>query len=45
MQQNDIEYLIRAFDKNVIFSKTDLKGIITHASKAFVILADILLEN
>jgi len=35
MMQNDLKYLVQAFDKNVIFSKTDLKGIITHISKAF----------
>jgi len=30
-----LECLVSSFDKNVIFSKTDLKGEITHASKAF----------
>jgi len=35
MKHIELEYLVQAFDKNVIFSKTDLKGIITHASKAF----------
>ena len=32
---NKLECLVSSFDKNVIFSKTDLKGEITHASKAF----------
>jgi len=35
MQQNDLEYLVRAFDKNVIFFLFFLKGSITHVSKAF----------
>ncbi len=32
---DELECLVSSFDKNVIFSKTDLKGEITHASKAF----------
>ena len=35
MNQYDIKYLASAFDKNVIFSRTDLYGIITYASEAF----------
>jgi len=35
MNQYDMKYLAKAFDKNVIFSRTDLKGIITYASDAF----------
>jgi len=35
MDQYDMKYLAPAFDKNVIFSRTDLKGIITYASEAF----------
>jgi len=35
MNQYDMKYLAPAFDKNVIFSRTDLKGIITYASEAF----------
>ncbi len=31
----ELKQLIDAFDKNVIFSKTDLKGNITHVSEAF----------
>ena len=34
-QQKEQQELIKLFDKYVIFSKTDLHGIITHASKAF----------
>ncbi|HAC71390.1 MAG TPA: response regulator receiver protein, partial [Arcobacter skirrowii] len=34
-QQNRLEKLLDIYDKNVIFSRTDLKGIITHASSAF----------
>ncbi|RXJ66467.1 hypothetical protein CRV08_12675 [Halarcobacter ebronensis] len=34
-QKLELENLISQFDKNVIFSKTDLDGIITHASDAF----------
>lgn len=34
-QQNKLEKLLDIYDKNVIFSRTDLKGIITHASSAF----------
>src|SRR5574344_1001122 len=34
-QQNRLEKLLNIYDKNVIFSRTDLKGIITHASSAF----------
>ena len=32
---SELKKQIDAFDKNVIFSKTDLKGIITHVSEAF----------
>mgnify|MGYP002713012029 CR=1 FL=1 len=35
MPQDTLDYLIGAFDKNVIFSKTDLSGIITYVSNAF----------
>jgi PAS domain S-box-containing protein len=31
----ELESLVKAFDTNVIFSKTDLNGKITHASEAF----------
>ena len=34
-QQNRLEKLLDIYDKNVIFSRTDLKGRITHASSAF----------
>lgn len=34
-QKEELKLLISQFDKNVIFSKTDLKGKITHVSKAF----------
>jgi len=34
-QKNELENLVSSFDKNVIFSRTDLKGIITHVSEAF----------
>ncbi|MGJ0364221.1 PAS domain S-box protein [Aliarcobacter cryaerophilus] len=34
-QQKKLERLLDIYDKNVIFSRTDLKGIITHASSAF----------
>lgn len=34
-QQEDLQALLTIYDKNVIFSKTDLKGYITHASEAF----------
>ena len=34
-QQKRLEKLLDIYDKNVIFSRTDLKGIITHASSAF----------
>lgn len=34
-QQNRLEKLLDIYDKNVIFSRTDLRGIITHASSAF----------
>ena len=33
--KNDLEYLSNTFDEHVIFTRTNLKGIITHASKAF----------
>ena len=35
MNRYDMKYLAKAFDKNVIFSRTDLNGIITYASDAF----------
>jgi len=35
IKKNELTYLEDTFDKYVIFSKTDLKGVITHASKAF----------
>jgi len=31
----EIKYLLKQFDKNVIASKTDMRGIITYASEAF----------
>lgn len=34
-QKQELETLVAQFDKNVIFSKTDIKGIITHVSEAF----------
>ncbi|OCL86399.1 Cyclic di-GMP phosphodiesterase response regulator RpfG [Aliarcobacter thereius] len=34
-QSEKLEKLVEIYDKNVIFSRTDLKGIITHASSAF----------
>ena len=34
-QNSELEALLSNFDKNVIYSDTDLKGIITHASEAF----------
>ncbi|QKF73497.1 multi-sensor domain-containing response regulator c-di-GMP phosphodiesterase, RpfG family [Aliarcobacter faecis] len=34
-QKLELESLLEIYDKNVIFSKTDLKGVITHASEAF----------
>ena len=34
-QKKELENLLSSFDKNVIFSKTDLKGNIIHASEAF----------
>jgi len=34
-QKEELELLIASFDKNVIFSRTDLKGNITHISDAF----------
>ncbi|MEA3289000.1 MAG: PAS domain S-box protein [Campylobacterota bacterium] len=34
-QQNKLESLLDTYDKNVIFSRTDLKGIITDVSSAF----------
>ena len=34
-QQKRLEKLLDIYDKNVIFSRTDLRGIITHASSAF----------
>ncbi|QKF59519.1 HD domain-containing phosphohydrolase [Aliarcobacter lanthieri] len=34
-QQKKLKSLLTIYDKNVIFSKTDLKGVITHASSAF----------
>ncbi|WP_455756168.1 HD domain-containing phosphohydrolase [Sulfurimonas sp.] len=33
--KSELEDLVRSFDKNVIFSKTDLRGVITHVSEAF----------
>lgn len=39
--QNSIDII----DNNVIYSKTDLKGVITYASKAFVKLVGILKKN
>ena len=35
IKKNELTYLEHTFDKYVIFSKTDLKGIITHVSEAF----------
>jgi PAS domain S-box-containing protein len=34
-QQKDLETILKTYDDNVIFSKTDLKGNIIYASKAF----------
>ena len=34
-QKNALEVLMSSFNKNVIFSRTDLKGNITHVSEAF----------
>lgn len=34
-QKKKLNSLLEIYDENVIFSKTDLKGIITHASNAF----------
>jgi len=34
-QKKDLKSLLDIYDKNVIFSKTDLKGYITHVSQAF----------
>ena len=34
-QKNEIENTLSSFDKNVMFTKTDLEGVITHASEAF----------
>lgn len=34
-QKERLKSLLRIYDQNVIFSKTDERGIITHASKAF----------
>jgi len=34
-QKKDLKALLDIYDKNVIFSKTDLKGYITHVSEAF----------
>ncbi|WP_419677505.1 HD domain-containing phosphohydrolase [Aliarcobacter lanthieri] len=34
-KQKKLKSLLTIYDKNVIFSKTDLKGVITHASSAF----------
>lgn len=45
MNHNDLKYLVSAFDKNVIFSKTDLKGIITHASEAFCKISEYTLDE
>ncbi len=33
--KNNLESIVKSYDKNVIFSTTDLKGIITHVSEAF----------
>ena len=35
VKKNELEELVKAFDKNIIFSKTDLKGNIVHVSDAF----------
>ena len=34
-QKQELEVLLSAFNKNVIFSRTDLQGVITQASEAF----------
>jgi len=34
-QKENLSALLLIYDKNVIFSKTDLEGVITHASEAF----------
>jgi PAS domain S-box-containing protein len=33
--KNNLESIVKSYDKNVIFSTTDLRGIITHVSDAF----------
>ncbi len=35
LQEEELKSLYEIYDKNVIFSVTDLKGVITHASSAF----------
>ena len=44
-QKQELELLISSFDKNVIFSRTDLKGNITHASEAFCNISGYKLEE
>ena len=34
-QKEELQSLVNSFDRNVIFVQTDLKGVITHPSKAF----------
>ncbi len=34
-QKYELEKLVKSFDKNIIFSRTDLNGVITHVSEAF----------
>lgn len=34
-QKQELQTLVNSFDRNVIFVQTDLKGVITHPSKAF----------
>ncbi|RXK12485.1 response regulator receiver protein [Halarcobacter mediterraneus] len=44
-QKEKLKSLLKIYDKNVIFSKTDSKGIITHASKAFCEISGYTLEE
>ena len=41
----ELETLLNSYDKNVIFSKTDLHGIITHASQAFCEISGYTVEE
>ena len=35
LKTDELEYMVSSFDKHIIFSKTDLNGVITNVSKAF----------